>query len=264
MTFTTLSDSTRIRTCRRGRGPRTFVLVHGWKQSHRLFDRVTAELEKDSVVLAFDQRGMGESDKPDCAYDFDTMAQDLLELLELHDLYDCCVLGWSMGCTTTLSAAMKDASRIGRIVLMNGPLRLTRTPDFPHALSEAEFTRYVDDLERTWPRDEPRFFRESLLPENQHLATLLEIVGLQTPLDVALALVRQQAMLDMRDAVRSLGIPIRAAYSTRDPYWPLALGEWIAEEAQLGSLTPLHASAHCAPLEEPMRVSAMLREFAHA
>ena len=262
MTFTTLADGTRIRFTKRGSGGPAFVLVHGWKQSHRLFDRVTNDLARDSTVLAFDQRGMGESDKPDCSYDFTTMAADAGELLEMFDLDDVCLVGWSMGCTTSLQLVASEHPRVGRVVLVNGPLRLTKTADFPFALEPAELARYVDRMEETWPREELAFYEESLLPEHRFLAGWLEEVGRQTPLDVMLKLVRQQARLDHREVIEQAAIPVLAAYSRHDPYWPIELAEWIARTARRGSLHVFERSAHCAPLEESEEFCRVLRGFA--
>jgi pimeloyl-ACP methyl ester carboxylesterase len=262
MTYSHVTDGTRLRTCVRRGGDRQVVLVHGWRQSHRLFDGVIAQLGKDVTVLAYDQRGMGESDKPDDTYAFTRMGQDLLDLLEVHGFDDCTVLGWSMGCTTALSAAAIETSRISRIILMNGPLRLTRTSDFPYALSDEELAGYVEGLETGWPRHESGFFRDSLLPENAELAGLLEYVGRQTPLDIGLRLVRAQADVDHRGTVERLDVPILAAYSRRDPYWPLGLAEWIAEHARHGSMTTFEHSAHCAPIEEPASVCQVVKDFA--
>lgn len=250
-----------LRTCLRRGGDRTVVLVHGWKQSHRLFDRTVAALGSEMTVLAYDQRGMGESDKPAGPYDFATMAQDLLDLLEEFDLRNCLVVGWSMGCTTVLEAADRDASRIARVMLMNGPLRLTRTEGFPFALTEPELAGYVEGLADAWPLGEEAFYRHSVLAENAGLAPLLWNVGMQTPLDIALALVRSQGLIDHRDAVRRIDRPILAAYSRRDPYWPLELAEWIAQEAKDGSMHVFEHSAHCPPLEEPDAFNDVIRRF---
>ncbi|MCX6413098.1 MAG: alpha/beta hydrolase [Actinobacteria bacterium] len=262
MTFTALADGTRVRYTKRGNAGPTFVLVHGWKQSHRLFDRVTNDLARDSTVLAYDQRGMGESDKPDCAYDFATMAADLGELLDAFNLENVCLVGWSMGCTTALQLVAGGHPRLGRVVLVNGPLRLTKTEGFPYALEPAELAGYVDRMEETWPREELGFYEESLLPENRFLAGWLEQVGRQTPLDVALKLVRQQGTIDHREVIEQAGIPVLAAYSCHDPYWPVDLAEWIAGTARRGSVHVFERSAHCAPLEESEEFCRVLRGFA--
>ena len=261
VTFTTLVDGTRIRYTKRGTGRPAYVLIHGWKQSHRLFDRVTNELARDSTVLAFDQRGMGESDKPDCDYDFTTMADDLGELIDAFELKEVCLVGWSMGCTTTLQLAERHDPRVARVVLVNGPLKLTKAEDFPFALDPGELAVYVDRMEETWPRHEREFFEDSLLPENRFLADWLEQVGRQTPLDVALKLVRQQAAVDHRDVIANLEIPVLAAYSRHDPYWPVELAQWIAKTARRGSVHEFERSAHCAPLEESREFCRVLRGF---
>ena len=261
MTFATLADGTRIRYTKRGSGGPTYVLVHGWKQSHRLFDRVTNELARDSTVFAFDQRGMGESDKHDCDYDFATMARDLGELMDAFELEGACLVGWSMGCTTTLQLVASHHPRIARVALVNGPLRLTKADDFPYALEPGELAVYVDRMEETWPRHEREFFEDSLLPENSFLAGWLEQVGRQTPLDVALKLVRQQAMVDHREVIANMEIPVLAAYSRHDPYWPIELAQWIADTAKRGSVHEFERSAHCAPLEESAEFCRVLRGF---
>lgn len=263
MSFVSLSDGCRIRYSLRGEGAHTYVLIHGWRQSHRLFDRIITGLESEARIFAYDQRGMGESDKPDSTYDFQLMSEDLAELLEKFDLTNVTLVGWSMGCTTSLSFLRKTQSRVVRVVLLNGPIRLTKDVDFPNALEPADLAKYINQLESEWPSRESEWFQDSLLPKNHHLTALLTSVGFQTPLDVALKLVREQGKVDHRKTITDLAIPILAIYSRFDPYWPVSLGEWIAASAPNGSLAVLENSAHCAPLEEPENFINVLREFAH-
>ena len=71
MTFLTTPEGVRLRVCERGEGGREIVLVHGWKMSHRAFDHPIQRLSQRFRVVSYDLRGMGESDKPNCRYDFD-------------------------------------------------------------------------------------------------------------------------------------------------------------------------------------------------
>lgn len=262
MSFLETPDGVRLRLCDRGGGGHTFVLVHGWKQSHRLFDAATAALSERHRVVAFDLRGMGESDKPRSRYDFAELAGDLAFVLETLDLADVTLVGWSMGCTVSLELLRGSAPRVGRLVLVNGPLRLTRTPDFPHALTDERLRGYLDDLARRWPRRERGFLADSLLDADPELVDWLLAVALQTPLDVALRLVREQARLDMRAVVERLAVPVLALWGRYDPYWPTGLADWIAEHAPRGERLVLERSAHCVPLEEPDRFCAALEDFA--
>lgn len=261
MTFLELKDSTRIRFCKRGSGKKVFVLVHGWKQSHRLFDSLVNLLAHDNTVFTYDQRGMGESDKPDVTYDFELLSDDLGQLLDHFNFSDVTLLGWSMGCTTILSYVRKGNSRIGRIALMNGPIRLTTTEDFEYALSEEALNKYILDLENDWPKNEKSWFSNSVLEKNSYLVDLLFSVGLQTPLDVALKLVREQAKVDHRQTILDLELPILAIYSKHDPYWPTTLADWIVKNSRFGDSQYLENSAHCAPLEESLHLSKILIDF---
>lgn len=58
MTHIALKDGTQIRCTVAGSGS-DVVLVHGWKQSHRLFDQAIHRLSATHRVIAFDQRGTG-------------------------------------------------------------------------------------------------------------------------------------------------------------------------------------------------------------
>jgi non-heme chloroperoxidase len=261
MTYLSLENSLRIRFTKRGNASQVIVLLHGWKQSHRLFDRMIQELSKDFTVLAFDHRGMGESDKPDTDYNFSELAGDLKEILAHFDLSDVTLLCWSMGCTVGLSALKIGEPRITRIALLNGPLNLTKSADFPYALEEEVLERYIAGMENNWPFEEYKFYEDSLLPKNHELASLLYNIGMQTPLDIGLKLVRAQAKIDHRETIKELEIPVLAIYSHFDPYWPVALGQWISDNGKSASLVTLEESAHCAPLEEPGRLSQVIREF---
>jgi pimeloyl-ACP methyl ester carboxylesterase len=223
---------------------------------------VIARLERSHRVVAFDLRGMGESDKPRGPYNFDELAGDLGFILEALDLRDVVLVGWSMGTTVVLSYLERGGSDARALVIVNGPLRLTQTSDFPHAMSEAELEGYLRALRDSWPVGERAFQARTVLEPDPALVDWLYAVALQTPLDVALSVVREQAKLDMRDAVARLRVPVLAAYSRHDPYYPPSLADDIANRAPNGRSVIFEHSAHCIPIEEPDRFCEVLREFA--
>lgn len=261
MTWLVTEDGVRLRLSDRGHGAPPIVLVHGWKGSHRLWDQVTARLEGTRRVVAFDLRGMGESDKPRCDYSFDELAGDLGHVLGALDLRDATLVGWSMGCTVALHYLDTGGDRVGRLVLVNGPLRLTRAEGFPHAMSDEQLDGYLTDLRDGWPAGERAFQAATVLDPSEPLVDWLYAIAVQTPLDVALRVVRQQARLDQRDAVGRLRVPVLAGYSRRDPYYPVSLGEDIAARAPDGRSVVFEHSAHCPMLEEPERFCAVVDRF---
>jgi len=68
-------------------GKRPFLLVHGLSSNARTWDGVARVLAKAGhPVTAVNQRGHGQSDKPDESYDFATVTADLRQLID--------ALGW--------------------------------------------------------------------------------------------------------------------------------------------------------------------------
>lgn len=248
MSFLTTPDGLRLRLCERGEGP-AIVLVHGWKMSHRVWDRVIAALEDRFRVVAFDLRGMGESEKPDCRYDFDELSDDLGAVLEQLGLEDVTLVGWSMGCTVSLEYVRRNGARVGRLVLVNGPLRLTRTDDFPFTMTQAELDEYVDAVASRWPEDELAFTQAAFHEPLPQVVDWIYSIALQTPLDVVLKTVRAQALLDHRDLLATLDLPVLAVYGAADPYYPTELAAYIAERAPRGEALVLERSGHFPFLE---------------
>lgn len=240
---------------------RPVVLVHGWKGSHRLWDPVIARLQSDHRVVAFDLRGMGESDKPRCAYDFDELSDDLGTVIDTLGLPGVILVGWSMGTTVSLRYMERGGAGVAGIVIVNGPLRLTRAPGFPYAMTEPEFDRYLEQLRGEWPAGERAFQAATVLRPSEALVDWLYAVALQTPLDVAIRVVEHQARLDMRGAVGKVDVPVLAAYSRHDPYYPESLAHHIASTARNGRAVIFEHSAHCIPIEEAARFCDVLREF---
>jgi non-heme chloroperoxidase len=261
LSYLTTDSRVRLRVTDRGEGP-AIVLLHGWKSSHRLWDSTIAGLADRFRVVAFDLRGMGESDKPRAAYDFDEFAADLGFVLRKLDLEDVTLVGWSMGCSVSLQYLRTDGARVARLMLINGPLRLTSTPDFPYTMTEAELEGYIQDVAESWPTKERAFQHDSVRSDDPTFGDWMYSIALQTPLDVVLASVRHQAKLDFRDFLRDLHIPVLAVYGRHDPYYPVELATYIAQRAPRGDYLIFEDSAHCVHLEEGPRFRATLAQFA--
>jgi non-heme chloroperoxidase len=263
MSFLVTPAGVRLRLSDRGvEGGATIVLVHGWKQSHRLWDETVAALSQRHRVVAYDLRGMGESDKPRCRYDFDEHADDLAAVIAELALGDVTLVGWSMGCSVSLQyLGRHGCASVRRLVLINGPLRLTTAEDFPHAMPAAMVDGVLEDLAAHWPTRERAFLAASINAPHPDQVEWLLGIALQTPLDVALSAVREQLALDHRATVRELPIPVLAAYGRHDPYYPVELAEWIAARAPRGERAIFEHSAHCIPFEEGPRFRDELEAF---
>lgn len=80
-----------------GRG-RAVVLIHGWPLSAQAWaPQIAALRDAGYRVVAYDRRGFGHSDKPVSGYSYDTLADDLLLVMDQCALQDVTLVGFSMG-----------------------------------------------------------------------------------------------------------------------------------------------------------------------
>jgi pimeloyl-ACP methyl ester carboxylesterase len=266
MSYIITPDGVRLRVCERGAGDRAIVLVHGWKMSHRVFDHPIHRLQRQFRVIAYDLRGMGESEKANCRYDFDEHARDLGHVIRHFGLEDATLVGWSMGCSVSLSYLQSDGHGVARQILINGPIRLARTDDdaFPWSMTPATLQGYFAAIEEDWPEKERGFTVESMMPgAHPDLVDAIFQITQQTPLDVVLKVVREQVKLDFRDFLRELEIPVLALYGRHDPYYPVELAAWIAEQCPHGDHVIFEQSAHYPFIEEKERFAEVVAEFAN-
>jgi pimeloyl-ACP methyl ester carboxylesterase len=262
MSFLTTPDGVRLRYTDRGSGAATIVLVHGWKGSHRLWDPAVYRLAREFRVIAFDNRGMGESDKPGGAYDFAVLAGDLGFVLETLSATGVTLVGWSMGCSISLEYLARGGERAARLALMNGPVKLARTPEFPWTMTEDEVRGYLDDLGARWPDSERSFSLGAVRDPSTAYAELFYQVALQMPLELAIRIVEEQLRLDHTVLLPTLRLPVLALYGRHDPYYPVELAEYIAGRVQNGSSVIFERSAHAPHYEEPDRFCEVVAEFA--
>lgn len=262
MTFLSTPDGTRLRFTDRGAGARTIVLVHGWKGSHRLWDPAVHRLAERFRVIAFDNRGMGESDKPAGRYDFDVLADDLGFVLAELEAEEVTLVGWSMGCSISLEYLRRGGGRVARLVLVNGPIVLRASDDFAWGIEPEQLDGYLDGLAAGWPESELDFVRESMREPDGAFSRFSFQVAMQTPLEMAMRIVRAQAELDHREVLAALGVPVLAIYGALDPYYPVELAAWIADQARDGRHEIFENSAHAPHHDEAERFADVVGAFA--
>ena len=80
-----------------GAAGQPIILLHGLASTCHIWDLVAPILAEDFSVLALDQRGHGDSAKPDHGYDFATVSNDLQRFIEAKCIHNPIVAGHSWG-----------------------------------------------------------------------------------------------------------------------------------------------------------------------
>ena len=98
------------------------LMLHGLSDSAFSFSRVLPLIPPRFRVIAVDQRGHGDSSRPDDGYAMDDFAGDLLALMDALGIAQATVVGHSMGSFVARRAAERAPARITRLVLVGTAL----------------------------------------------------------------------------------------------------------------------------------------------
>ena len=99
---------------------RPVVLLHGLASTCRIWDLAAPLLARDFSVIAVDQRGHGDSGKPDHGYDFASVGQDAAALLEGRGIERPVIVGHSWGADVALELAVARPDLPQGIVFVDG------------------------------------------------------------------------------------------------------------------------------------------------
>ena len=135
------------------------LFIHGWPLNHEMWEYQLAELPKHNLrCIAYDRRGFGKSDRTWESYDYDTLADDLNELITQLNLAKVTLVGFSMGGGEIARYIGKyGTDKIEKVVLISSvtPYML-KTNDNSEGIKKEIFDDMVDKINA----DRPEFLKE--------------------------------------------------------------------------------------------------------
>src|SRR5438128_464851 len=93
------------------------VILHGAQGDRSVADGIIPLLGGGYRTLAFDQRGSGDSEKPEGRYTIALLADDAAALMDHADFSSAHVFGVSMGGMIALELALRHPERVRSLVL---------------------------------------------------------------------------------------------------------------------------------------------------
>lgn len=108
----------RLHVAEAGEGP-ALVLLHGWPQHWYVWHKLIPSLSRQYRVICPDLRGLGESDAPARGYDKETMARDVIGLLDDLGVERCHLVGHDYGGWIGFLVCLFAPERVERFVALN-------------------------------------------------------------------------------------------------------------------------------------------------
>ncbi|MCH2490825.1 MAG: alpha/beta hydrolase [Flavobacteriales bacterium] len=127
------------------------VLIHGWPLSNVMWEyQKQAIVEAGYRCISYDRRGFGSSDRPWRGYDYDTMAQDLFDLINALHLDEVILVGFSMGGGELARyVGNYGTKKLSKLVFLSSiaPFML-KTDDNPEGVDEDTFESFKEAIKQ--------------------------------------------------------------------------------------------------------------------
>src|ERR687894_965974 len=159
--FATVSLSTDVTLHYAERGDRkgeAILFLHAYTDSWFAFSRVLALLSPSYHAFAPDERGHGDSDKPECCYTVDDFTADVDAFMDEVGIEEATLVGDSSGGMIAQRVAIDYPHRVRRLVLIGSPTTLVNN----EAVVEAG-EQVLAGLEDPIPAEFVRGFWESTI-----------------------------------------------------------------------------------------------------
>ncbi|KAB7672658.1 alpha/beta fold hydrolase [Bacillus sp. B1-b2] len=231
------------------------ILIHGWPLSGRTWEyQVPALVDAGYRVITYDRRGFGQSSQPYEGYDYDTLTNDLHQLIEHLDLQNITLVGFSMGGGEAVRyVSTYGTDRVEKLVLASAvPPYLYKSAEHPEgALDDATITEFLNGVksDRIAFLDDftTKFFRagmQSDLVSEPFRLYIRDIASMASPKGTLDCIV-SFAKTDFREDLGKITIPTLVVHGDADEVVPLeSSGKLSNEMVRTSELVVIENAPH--------------------
>jgi non-heme chloroperoxidase len=247
---------------------RPIVLIHGWPLSDEMYEYQYNDLLKNKFrVIGITLRGFGKSDKPYGNYNYDVHALDIKRILDILDINDAVLVGFSMGGAIAVRyISVYNGAHISKLVLAGAAVPLwTKRKDFPYNLAQKD----VDDLIKLNHTDRPKLlsnfakiFSATQTSLNKGIGSWLNGIGLSASSYATAHCLIALRDTDLREDMAKIKMPTLIMHGKKDKICSFDLALQMNAGIENSHLVSFDNSGHSMFLEETHKFNTELIKFA--
>lgn len=247
---------------------RALLLISGLGYSRWQWHRMVPYLAEHFQVVTFDNRGVGESEKPAGPYSAQMLAADSAGLLDALGIEKAVVMGHSMGGFIAQAMALDFPGRVEKLILCStnfgGPHHVPVTPEAMQVLADVSsdpLTRFKNGLAVStapgWAENHPGMIEEWI---RWRVANPVEPAPYQAQMAIGLGLIPEAASFEAR--LPRLTIPALILSGAHDKVVPPANAALLGGKIAGSQVVIFPDAGHFFPIEIPEAASKAVIEFA--
>lgn len=246
-------------------GRETIVFLHGWPLNHDEFEYQYDVIPYENVrCIGIDMRGFGKSSRPISGYSYDSLADDLHQILEQLNLDNVTLVGHSIGGAVAIRyMARYNQTHVGRLVLVGAAApSLIRRENFNFGSSKSTIDDLISETYRNRPQMLTSFSNTCFFQfvtdalTNWFLNLGLEAAGYST-LQTAITL-RDEVLFD---DLPKITVPTLIIHGVHDRVAPYSLAIILKQSIVNSTMIPFEESGHMTFYEEKAKFNRSLLDF---
>ena len=270
MKFIKTADDTSLYVKVWGTG-RPVILIHGWPLNADTWDEQAMAIASAGYqAIAYDRRGFGRSSQPWLGYDYDTLADDLAQVIEQTGARDATLVGFSMGGgeVARYLSRHRGKSAIKAALISSIVPYMLKTEDNPDGTDQSVF----DEIAEHITKDRATFFHGFMKqfygvgvlshPVSEENIAWSRSLAMQASLKATLDCAKAFATTDFRPELKAFEVPTLIIHGTGDKTVPIAAaGRAAAKGIAQSKLIEYDGSPHGLTATDKARLSKDLLEF---
>lgn len=249
---------------------RPLVLLHGWGVNSMIWDRIMPRLANDFELTVIDLPGYGN----DTRYSGGYRLEELVDVVLSRAPHRANWVGWSLGATIALAAAIAQPARFLKLQLISATPCFLNRADWQHGVDIGPFESLAAEFERDYEKAVKKFLLLQVLTRNRaqmkpskSLVRALTPSLTQSPRPSSQTLQQGLQILastDLRAQLCQLPIETQVIAGASDHVVPVAASEYLFGQLPHGHSLNIFETGHLPFLEAPDKYIGSLNFFTTA